>query len=339
MDPLTHALTGAALAVVFAPAGRLRQMAVAGAAVAALPDLDVLLGSAADPLLKVELHRHFSHALLLAPMFAAVVAAIGTWLYRDGFIRWWLGVLPSAISAGLLDACTSYGTHLFWPFTDERDAYAIVAVVDPVLTVVLLVLLLASVVRRQPVFAGFGLVFAASYLMLGTMQQSRADWAMRSLAESRGHSVERSVVKPTLGNLLVWRTLYVHAGRVYAAAVRVGLSSDSVLYPGTDVELVVLSELGLPQDSTARIDVQRFARLSQGYLVWHPQRQWVIGDVRYAISPDATSPMFALRIDPSTPQAHPEYLELRDWSPAAWQRFKAMLAGEPLPRAQMENGL
>ena len=111
-----------------------------------------------------------------------------------------------------------------------------------------------------------------------------------------------------------------------------------MLYPGTNVELVVLSELGLPKGSTARTDVQRFARLSQGYLVRHPQRQWVIGDVRYAISPDATSPMFALLIDPSTPQAHPEYLELRDWSPAAWQRFKAMLAGEPLPRPQMENG-
>ena len=39
----------------------------------------------------------------------------------------------------LLDAATSYGTRLFWPFSDERAGWDWIAIVDPAFTVPLLV--------------------------------------------------------------------------------------------------------------------------------------------------------------------------------------------------------
>ena len=43
---------------------------------------------------------------------------------------------------GLLDACTSYGTVLFWPFSNERLTWNNISIVDPLLTIPALILLL-----------------------------------------------------------------------------------------------------------------------------------------------------------------------------------------------------
>ena len=93
-----------------------------------------------------------------------------------------------------------------WPFSDERIAWSIIAVVDPWVVVVGSVTGFAIATRN----AGLSAVAVAVvyYLVAGAMQQERAADAVRILAAERGHEVERIVVKPTLGNLLLWRGLY-----------------------------------------------------------------------------------------------------------------------------------
>ena len=68
MDPLTHALTGATLSAFVAREEDMRRAALVGAAAALLPDLDVLLNDPNGPLLQLEMHRQFSHSLLMAPV-------------------------------------------------------------------------------------------------------------------------------------------------------------------------------------------------------------------------------------------------------------------------------
>lgn len=67
MDPLTHALLGAtaAHAVLVPRLGRKAWMV--GALGGLLPDADILIRSAADPLLAIEYHRHFTHAFAFIP--------------------------------------------------------------------------------------------------------------------------------------------------------------------------------------------------------------------------------------------------------------------------------
>ena len=48
---------------------------------------------------------------------------------------------------GVLDACTSYGTQLGWPFSDVRFAWSNVSIVDPLFTAPI-VLLAATAARR-----------------------------------------------------------------------------------------------------------------------------------------------------------------------------------------------
>lgn len=332
MDPLSHALTGAALAMLLAPSGRVRTAALAGATVAMVPDLDVLIRDAGDPLLQVELHRHFSHALLIDALLGALAA---WWVAARTHTAWsaWLpGLMCAALSAALLDACTSYGVHLLWPFAEGRIAWSIIAVVDPLYTLPLLLLAALAVWRPSRVAAAAALMFASTYLALGFVQQQRVEWTLQTLVATRGHQMERHVVKPTIGNLLLWRTLYESEGRVHADAIRAG--STLLVYPGVDAPLIEPGELGLPADSVLAGDVTRMYRLSQAYFVRHPTRSDVYGDARFAMQPDAIEPMFGIAVDPAAPEAHAAFVELRTLGPDALRRFKAMLWGEALPRIE-----
>ena len=338
MDPLSHALLGAAVASVPAQLP-LRRAAVVGAVAALLPDLDVFIGSDTDPLLRVEMHRHFTHALLFAPVLGALVAAIASRWWRVEFWRSWLCATLAVMSAGILDACTSYGTHLLWPVSDGRIAWSVVAVIDPVMWLLLAVPLDFAIALRNVGLSGVAVVCCAGYLALGAMQQDRAEVALRALAAERGHAIERLVVKPTLGNLLVWRGLYLRAEptpRVHVAAVRVGLFGPSVLYPGGSAA-VVRAQAMAPVGSVHARDAARFDRLSAGLVVRHPRRPDVYGDVRFALRADGLAPMFGIQLDPQTPDRPAAYLELRNWDDEAWVRFRAMLAGRSLPPLDAES--
>src|SRR5690606_37296019 len=100
------------------------------------PDLDTLIRSGSDPLLFLELHRHFTHSIAFVPIGALLCAAALHPLVRRRmpFRRAYLFSLLGFGSHALLDACTSYGTLLLWPFSDVRVAWSVVSVVDPLFT-------------------------------------------------------------------------------------------------------------------------------------------------------------------------------------------------------------
>ena len=131
MDPLTQGLVGAALPQCFASRDTLRRASVTGFAAGCAADLDVLIRSSEDPLLFLDFHRHFSHSLIFIPV-GGLLAAIPMYflLWRNlSFKKTVLFATLGYGTHGLLDACTSYGTQLLWPFSSLRVAWNNVAVV------------------------------------------------------------------------------------------------------------------------------------------------------------------------------------------------------------------
>ena len=130
MDPLTQGLLGASAAQNLSPP---RRYAVAAATLGFLSgmaaDLDVLIRSPHDSLLFLEFHRQFTHSLVFIPVGALLCAAVLRLFFRR---RWPMSFGRSALFCGagyathaLLDACTTYGTQLLWPFSDTRIAWNI----------------------------------------------------------------------------------------------------------------------------------------------------------------------------------------------------------------------
>src|SRR5690606_33764534 len=154
MDPITQGLVGALAAQASAPRNYFFKAGVIGAIAGMAPDLDVLIRSSRDPLLFLEYHRHFTHSLAFIPLGGLLcgLIAFGLWGKRCTLnvgqcVLW--ATLGFA-THGLLDACTSYGTRLLWPFSELRVAWDLVSVIDALVTLPLLAFLVIALVKRTP---------------------------------------------------------------------------------------------------------------------------------------------------------------------------------------------
>ncbi len=330
MDLVTQGIAGAALAQAVAPSSLGRQAALIGLCAGLLPDADALISSAADPLLQLEYHRHFTHALIFVP-FGSLLAAVLLWpLFRGRmlFRTLWIFAVCGYATGGVLDACTSYGTHLFWPFSSEPIAWSLIAIVDPVFSLALAVPLGIGLRRMKPM--RIGLVFAVSYLLFGAVQHERAADMARQVAGERNHEPRQAIVKPTLANLLLWRSVYTVGDSVYVDALYLG--EPSRVYTGGGVHLLNPQRdvSWAPEGSRVRDDLRRFSRFARGFVVASEREPHFVGDVRYAMLPQSLEPLWGLYTDSADPNAATRYEQRRSFTPALRDSFLTMLMGGTL---------
>jgi len=335
LDILTQGLLGGALALSVANKAEARRAAAIGFSAALLADADVLISSPGDTLINLEFHRHFSHALIFIPL-GALIAALLLWPLlrkRLGFKRIYLYALLGYATAGLLDACTSYGTHLLWPFSDVRIAWSIIAIVDPLFSIFLLVALVWGLKQCRPVPARLGVGLAGAYLMLGVWQHHDALQVADRLAQQRGHEVERLIVKPTMANLLLWRSIYETDGVYHVDAIRLGLLGPDRVYAGASAARfdAARDRPDIAADSMLGRDIERFASLSNGFVIDDPSRDGVLIDLRYSMLPIGLTPMWGIDLNVASQAEHARFTIYRDRPENTRELFIAMLMGRDLP--------
>ncbi len=328
MDPLTHGLVGAAATQSFADKKKIRPAAFTGFVSAMLADLDFFIHNPADPLLNIELHRQFTHSLIFIPVGGLIAAGLLWWIMRQyiSFRELYLYSVVSYATAGIMDSFTSYGTMLLWPFLDTRFAWNLISVVDPVFTAGVLILVGLSFYYRHRPHAWICWAWIIIYLLFGLVQRERATATAYELANERNHLVERMVVKPTIGNLLLWRSTYEYDEAFHADGIRLGLFSDTKVYRGESASRVYPEEAY--DDYMATImyyDIMRFSRLSEDYLIRHPDKPNVIGDARYSMLPTSMTPLWGIEIDTDKPDDHVSFHYFRDASPEVRQTLLQML--------------
>jgi inner membrane protein len=335
MDPVSHGLVGAVLAGSASTRKELGMASLSGFLSATLADLDILIRSSEDPLLVLDYHRQFTHSILFIPVGAFVAAGI-LWLFlrrRLSFGKIYLYSILGYGTAGVMDAFTSYGTQLLWPFSDTRIAWNIISIIDPLFTLPLAFFVIFALVRKSLVVARLGLVFAVIYLLLGLYQREQAEDVLMTTAEKRGHDVERALVHPSFGNLILWRSVYESGGKYYVDAVRVGPFSEPRVYEGGSVgKFTPENDLhGLAPGSVLYRDVLRFNHFSDGYLVVYPGYPNVVGDLRYSLLPNGTKPIWGILIDSDNPDRHAGMSDYdRIITAADWHAFLTMLRGGEL---------
>lgn len=334
MDPLTQGALGAAAAMSLA-SDDLRRALVVGFLAGMAPDLDVLIRSETDPLLFLDYHRHFTHALAFVPVGGLLVglAVHGLdRLRRRGAHRLRDTVLFATVgwgTHGLLDACTSYGTYLLWPFSEARIAWENISIIDPFVTLPLLVGIAVGAWRTSPRAARIGLALALAWLCVGVVQRERAQDLQARLAADRGHAPTAGTVKPGFANLVVWRSIYLVGDTYFVDGLRPGLGGPGRVYEGSTVARVVPRDLdGVLGDSVAREDIDRFARFSMGWVAWAPRDPTLLADVRYSMVPNGTAPLWGVRVDPERRDAHLAFEEVQTPPDDAERaRFADMLRG------------
>ena len=331
MDLITQGLLGATMAQSGAKQKEIRIATGIGFFSGILADADILIQSANDPLLNVEFHRHFTHSIFFVP-FGALIAACILWLFlrkRLSFTRIYLFALLGYCLSGVLDAFTSYGTHLFWPVNESRLAFNIISVIDPVFTIILLVAVVYAFKKYTITAARAGLLLATVYLSFGWLQHQRAATIAEELANERGHAIEQLMVKPTLGNLVLWRSIYQTGGQFFVDAIRIGLLSEPIVYTGDSIKKFVLERdmNSLPPASVLSTDISRFTAFSAGFVGIQPEQPNILIDVRYSNLPTTVSPLWAIEMDLSNPDQHAQYMLYRDSSKETREKFISLLLG------------
>ncbi len=342
MDPLTQATLGAAMAAAFSSKERIRLAVCVGAAAGAAPDLDIFIRSDADPLLALQYHRHFTHALLVAPVLGCIVGLLFKLVFLSKKLplkELLLYGVAGAFTHGFLDACTSYGTLLYWPLSHHRESWDIISIIDPIFTLPLFFLTLFAFAWKWPPFAKLALILCGLYFGFSLYQRHQATQYVLELAESRGHDAQDITVRPSFGNIVLWRLIYRDGQDYYVDAVRILPGAQSQFYEGSSVSVfgVESAAMLVPGDTIAAEDIERFRFFSQGYLYRAKMNEFIIGDLRYSMFPNSVVPLWGIYLDPLRAHERVKLRHFRDSDLANWKRLWHMIKGKPLEDFSVEN--
>jgi inner membrane protein len=172
-----------------------------------------------------------------------------------------------------------------------------------------------------------GTLFAISYWSLGWYQREQATNAMQQLAEMRGHTVVRYEVKPSIGNLLVWRAQYESAGNIHYDAFHTSPWHGDITYEGGDIPLFVAPET---ISAIQRHDLEYFDFFSDGWLAYAPEGDGLIGDMRFSMLPNQSGPIWGIRLQPERPNEHVLFENVRTLKEGDVARFWSMIKGNQL---------
>ena len=174
----------------------------------------------------------------------------------------------------------------------------------------------------------FGILYILIYLTFGAIQENRAEFVGKSIANLRGHEIKDLTAKPSLGNLFLWKTIYEDSGFYYVDAVR--LFAMSEYCQGAKIKkLDILNDFSeLDKKSQQYKDIKRFNWFSQGYLGKGIDEN-IITDVRYSAVPNEVDGLWGIRINLNKPDsAHIDWVVNRSGYAEKWERFLNLLLGK-----------
>lgn len=332
MDPVSQGVLGASLAGSLSKSNKLKIASLCGFFGGLTPDLDILIKSNTDPLLSLEFHRHFTHSIFFVPL-GALITSLFLFLFLKkslSFKEIYFYSAAGFLTHGLLDSCTSYGTQLLWPILDKRFSWNIISIIDPIYTFTLLIFILISLFMRSLLYVRFGVFLSCVYLILGLYQHHNIEEFIKKLAFERGHKIERILLNPTIGNNILWRTVYQTSTTYYVDAVYSPIMGQMRLKKGTQVSFLdketVFSDLA--QNSLLRNDIRRFSYFSQDYIFLHPDYDNVIGDLRYGTLPYDYRALWGIQFDLKRPESRANFINLRNFNDNDYSEFWKMLNGD-----------
>ncbi len=340
MDPVTQGALGSVFALCKAKKKEITAAIWLGALSGMAADLDVLIQSNKDPMVYFEFHRHFTHSLAFIPigalichlvLFPLIKRLIASDLdKKSSYLFCFLGYA----SHGILDACTSYGTQLLWPFSNHRVAWDIVSIIDPAFTLPLIAMVVVSRLRKNMRWGIYALAYALLYMGLASWQHTRVIGVLRELAISRGHTSLpgqppfRVHAKPSFANLILYRGLYEYQDHFYVDAIRLPFFGKPRVYEGSSKKRVHPEDIYADTNSQGYVDLKKFEWFSDGFLVQSNMNPLIINDFRYAILPNGDEELWGVYCDPSTPSAHVKTVFDRKTDSSTLKKFKLLLWGE-----------
>ncbi|WPP48047.1 metal-dependent hydrolase [Catalinimonas niigatensis] len=213
MDSLTQAVLGAAVGEVVLGRKIGNKAPLWGAIAGTIPDLDVVLNFFIDEVQSTLWHRTFSHSLFVLTLAAPLFGYFVFFLYRRSssatFGDWTNLFFWGLITHPLLDACTNYGTMLFYPFSEFRVSWRTIYIIDPLYTLPLLIASVAVLfmtkgnIRRKRTTI-FGLALSSAYLGATFFTKLHVSQVVEAGIKEQQITAQKFMTTPAFFNNILW---------------------------------------------------------------------------------------------------------------------------------------
>jgi len=326
MDPLTHAISGAALARAFPkqhlPATQVFLLILVSMA----PDLDIVLRSWSD-VLYLNHHRGLTHSLLMLPLWLWLIASLLKRKSHTMLPPYLIGL--ALLMHIILDLITTFGTMILAPLSDWRASLDLVFIIDPLFSACLLIPLLLSLI---PCLRGFsrplGIVSLAlmfSYLALTYHYQQQAI----ALAKSAQPNASSYHALPLAFSPLNWQLIAQYPDYYVRSGVNLqpGFTGIAPLFSQALVQRVNSNRMSTPD----HMDWQRLANMrsvkklntlpgtvfykwfaSYPVVLEQNDEHIIFGDLAFGAGADGVDPSFELQIDLNSASQARAWLILRN---------------------------
>ncbi|MBL7930940.1 MAG: metal-dependent hydrolase [Bacteroidia bacterium] len=303
MDSITHTVLGACLGEAVAGKKMGKKAMLFGILANNLPDADVITA-----LWNTEAHSLLSHRGITHSILFAVVATFGMMLlFEKWFSKYqltrkeWLLLIGSGLFLHiLLDACTTYGTGWFEPFSSYRVSFNTLFILDPLLsmpillgTLLLLIIKNSNLKARRIIFRT-ALTLSTLYLLITASIKIHVNSVVKNDLESKQMKFDSFYSTPAPMNNLLWYSYAVKDETFYTGYYSIldkqptvdwtaYKRNDSLLFP-------------YKQNSDVQ-DLIQFCK--HHYYVSKKDSGIMIGDIRFGqlIGGDQQDPGFVFNFD------------------------------------------
>ncbi len=209
MDSLTQIVLGAAVGEVVLGKKVGNKAMLYGAIAGTIPDLDVLASHFTDTATALSIHRGFTHSIIFSVLFAPVFGwLVSRYESYKSFKGWSLLFFWAFVTHPILDAHTTWGTQLFWPF-DLRLAFKTIFVIDPLYTLPFLVFLILAMRQKRTTakrarLNKIGLMVSSTYLALTFILKWAAFTQFKEALERQQIAYTQIDTRPAPLNTILW---------------------------------------------------------------------------------------------------------------------------------------
>lgn len=284
MDSLTQITLGAAVgeAVLGKKVGN--KAPLWGAVAGIIPDLDVAVAAFMEPVQRLVFHRGLSHSILFAIAFAPLLGWIISKIHRDEGVGWkpWAHLsFWGLFTHALLDSFTTYGTQLFYPFSNYPVAFNTIFVVDPLYTVPFLACVIAALFLnraspRRRLVNYLGIALSTAYLGLTVVNKLHVDSVIRASLERQQIRYDSFMTAPMPFNNILWRAVVISGDRALSGYYSLLDSDKTVTFQAMD------RNTGLIEPLRNDWEISELMRVSKGYFaVMRDEGGLIFNDLRF----------------------------------------------------------
>lgn len=283
MDSLTQACVGAVIGELCLGKRLGWKAPLWGAIIGTIPDMDIIANPWLETHEEVRWHRGWSHGIFGLLLGTGIGSAWLRWRHQIGWpLALWVSALVLFFNI-LVDCFNSYGTQLYEPFSDQRIAWNLLFIIDPLFT---LPLLLAIIIGRilhwrqsdqATAWISGGIALSVLYLMVAIANKVTVNERFQDSLEAQGFTVQQWFSAPTPFNTLYWRAVAQAENKYYIAYACPWDAADSIQW----VSLPAQHHLAAQHMDTAGVQTVQWSSLDYWTASTNEAGQLLLTDIRF----------------------------------------------------------